>query len=85
MPSKKKKPGGGQKRKKEAELAELEALRKRVAEQDKELEAEEARKEEEKQAKGPTGRRQRTLVRWDGMCFAPFPFLFCLFVCARYR
>lgn len=68
MPSKKKKkPGGSQKRKNEAELAEIEALRKRVAEQDRELEAEEARKEEEKQARCPTGRRQRTLVRWDGM------------------
>ncbi|CAI7623351.1 unnamed protein product [Penicillium glandicola] len=64
MPTKKK--AGGRKRDNEADLAELERLRKQVAEQSKALEAEEARKEEESQGKRQvSSRRQRTLVRWD--------------------
>ncbi|KAK4862842.1 hypothetical protein LT330_002975 [Penicillium expansum] len=65
MPPTRKK-AGGRKRDNEADLAELERLRKQVAEQSKALEAEEARKEEESQAKRQvSSRRQRTLVRWD--------------------
>lgn len=71
MPIKKK--AGTRKRDNEADLAELERLRKQVAEQSKALEAEEARREEESQAKRQiSSRRQRTLVRWDGK----FPILF---------
>ena len=66
MPTKKK--AGARKRDNEADLAELERLRKQVAEQSKALEAEEARREEESQGKRQvSSRRQRTLVRWDGM------------------
>ncbi|KAJ5964040.1 uncharacterized protein N7479_003916 [Penicillium vulpinum] len=61
-----KKKAGGQKRSNETDLAELERLRKQVAEQEKALKAEQARKEEESQGKRPVNsRRQRTLVRWD--------------------
>ncbi|KAJ5823855.1 hypothetical protein N7447_006195 [Penicillium robsamsonii] len=64
MPTKKK--ADGRKRDNEADLAELESLRKQVAEQSKALKAEEARKEEETQGKRQVNsRRQRTLVRWD--------------------
>ncbi|KAJ5791896.1 uncharacterized protein N7518_008907 [Penicillium psychrosexuale] len=64
MPIKKK--AGTRKRDNEADLAELERLRKQVAEQSKALEAEEARREEESQGKRQiSSRRQRTLVRWD--------------------
>ncbi|KAJ5374321.1 hypothetical protein N7517_006327 [Penicillium concentricum] len=50
----------------DADLAELESLRKQVAEQHRALKAEEARKEEESQSRRQvTSRRQRTLVRWD--------------------
>ncbi|CAG8893392.1 unnamed protein product [Penicillium egyptiacum] len=64
MPTKKK--AGSRKRDNEADLAELERLRKQVAEQSKALEAEEARKEQENQSKRQvSSRRQRTLVRWD--------------------
>lgn len=73
MPTKKK--AGGRKRDNEVDLAELESLRKKVAEQTKALEAEEARKEEENQTKRQvSSRRQRTLVRWDGMFYCLFPF-----------
>lgn len=66
MPTKKK--AGGRKRDNEADLAELERLRKQVAEQ--------ARKEEENQGKRQvSSRRQRTLVRWDGT-FSFFSFIF---------
>ncbi|OQE38917.1 hypothetical protein PENCOP_c007G06341 [Penicillium coprophilum] len=64
MPTKKK--ASGRKRDNEADLAELERLRKQVAEQSKALKAEEARKEEESQGnRQVNSRRQRTLVRWD--------------------
>lgn len=67
MPTKKK--AGGRKRDNEADLAELERLRKQVAEQ--------ARKEEENQGKRQvSSRRQRTLVRWDGMFSFFFHFHF---------
>ncbi|KAJ5788739.1 hypothetical protein N7457_003729 [Penicillium paradoxum] len=58
MPSRKKKPQSSRKRDNDADQAELEALRKKVAE------AEEARMQAEAQAK-PSSRRQRQLVRWD--------------------
>ncbi|KAJ5206608.1 hypothetical protein N7491_002777 [Penicillium cf. griseofulvum] len=61
-----KKKAGGRKRDNEADLAELERLRKQVAEQSKALKAEEDRKEEESKDKPQVNsRRQRTLVRWD--------------------
>ncbi|KAJ5503672.1 hypothetical protein N7463_006546 [Penicillium fimorum] len=64
MPTKKK--AGGRRRDNEADLAELESLRKQVAEQNKALKAEESRKEDESQGKTQVNsRRQRTLVRWD--------------------
>lgn len=70
MPMKKK--ASGRKRDRQADLAELEELRKQIAERDKAEEArkeeEAARKEEESQGKRQvSSRRQRTLVRWDGM------------------
>ncbi|KAJ5618126.1 hypothetical protein N7537_003240 [Penicillium hordei] len=79
MPTKKK--ASGRKRDHQADLAELEELRKQIAERDKVEEArkaeearkeearkeeEAARKEEESQGKRQvSSRRQRTLVRWD--------------------
>lgn len=90
MPTKKK--ASGRKRDHEADLAELEELRKQIAQRDKAekaRKAEEARKEEEAARKKEeavrkeeesqvkrqvSSRRQRTLVRWDGMW--SFIFLF---------
>ncbi|KAJ5401095.1 hypothetical protein N7465_011584 [Penicillium sp. CMV-2018d] len=74
MPTKKK--ASGRKRDHDADLAELEELRKQIAERDKAekaRKAEEARKEEEAARKEEesqgrrqvSSRRQRTLVRWD--------------------
>lgn len=83
MPTKKK--ASGRKRDHEADLAELEQLRKEIAERDKaekvrkaeqarkkeeaaRKEEEATRKEQESQGKRQVfSRRQRTLVRWDGM------------------
>ena len=85
MPTKKK--ASGRKRDHEADIAELEELRKQIAQRDKAEKArkaeearkeeeaarkkeEAARKEEESQGKRQvSSRRQRTLVRWDGMWF----------------
>lgn len=90
MPTKKK--ASSRKRDHEADIAELEELRKQIAQRDKAEKArkaeearkeeeaarkkeEAARKEEESQGKRQvSSRRQRTLVRWDGMW--SFLFLF---------
>lgn len=96
MPTKKK--ASGRKRDHDADLAELEELRKQIAERDKAekaRKAEEARKEEEAARKEEesqgrrqvSSRRQRTLVRWDGMwsflLLFPFYSQFCSIFSSR--